>query len=247
MNKFDYYLYKFVGKAIRDFELIENGDRILVCLSGGKDSYVLLHVLERLQKRAPVNFSIHLLHIDGGFDGFDNSQLLSFMKESGHKFTIHRANIGKEYFENKETTKDLCFFCARQRRSIIYRIADELKMTKIALGHHSDDLIESFLLSICFNGKMETMAPKLLSPRKNFHIIRPLIYVQERVIEDFSKKQNYPIIDDKCPHYEGEGAKRKLVKELLNNLEDLAPGSKTNILKSLSNINVKRLLDKRLW
>jgi len=245
MKKFDYYLYKFVGKAVEDFKLIEENDKIMVCLSGGKDSYVLLHVLERLKKRAPINFDLHLLHIHPGFENFNITPLEDFMKNSGFEYRIHNSTINKEIINSPKKQKDICFHCSRQRRSIMYKIADETKTTKIALGHHSDDFIESLLMSMFYNSKIETMTPKLQSPRKNFHIIRPLTYVQEKIIEEYSKEFQLPILKDECPYYAGETAKRKFVKNLLTQLEENSPGSKNNIMKSMANINLKRLLDRR--
>ncbi len=242
------YLTSKAGKAIGDFNLINNGDRILVALSGGKDSWTLLHVLYELRKKAPVDFELHTVTINPGFKGFNTLPISEYMSTnySDLNHTTENSNISEVLTNFKTPGKSICSFCSRLRRGILYRIAIENNFNKIALGHHADDFIETLLLNQFFNGRIKAMSPLLHSEDGKNTVIRPLCYIDENIIINFIKTTNYPIPDNICPTIITEGNRMK-VKKLISNLSREFPDIKSSLLKSISKIDTQHMMDKNYW
>jgi len=236
------------GRAIGDYDMISDGDRILVALSGGKDSWTLLYALDALRKKAPVKFSLVAVSIDPGFPGFRSDIVERHLSGTGFEYHIERSNI-YGVITGKMGPDELgyCSFCARLRRGVLYRLAGELSCTKVALGHHADDLIESLLMSAFYNGELRSMPPKLLAEDGVNVVIRPLCYVFEDETKAFAREKGLPVIGCGCPVCGGSAMKRHKVKALLNKLEAEDPGIKDNLLAALGNLKPKYLLDKRFY
>lgn len=238
-------LLRDAGRAIADFRLIEAGDRILVGISGGKDSFTLLHLLQHLQRSAPIAFSLVACNLDQGHPGFPAADLERYLKETGAEVLMLREDtysVVKRLVPEGETT---CSVCSRLRRGILYSAAGRLGCTKIALGHHRDDLIESLLMSMLFTGKLRTMPPRLRSDDGRNVVIRPLCYTAERDIAAFAAEMKFPIVPcDLCGSQ--ENLQRKRVKKLLAELEREHPSVRASILGAMSNVMPEHLLDRRL-
>jgi len=227
------------GKAIGDHGLIKDKERILVAFSGGKDSWTLLHILGIFQKRAPISFEIIPVTVDPGYPGFKAELLKKRLAKKGISLHIEKTNIYdviqdkvKKGRDGRIRGGDFCAFCSRLRRGIIYRLAKEKGCTKIALGHHADDVIETLLLNQFFDGRIETMLPKFVSEDGLNTVIRPLYYVWEDETRVYAKEKKVPIIHCQCPVCEDKGMQRKMVKALLSKLERKHPGIKTSILSA---------------
>jgi tRNA 2-thiocytidine biosynthesis protein TtcA len=236
-------LLRYVGKAIADFGLIAERDRILVALSGGKDSYALLLLLESMRRRAPIEFELVAVHLNQGQPGHDEAPLVAWL--NAHGFTHHVVREDT-YTIVRQTIPDgrtPCSLCARLRRAILYRIADELGCTKIALGHHRDDAIETLLLNLFFAGKLASMPAHLTSDDGKHVVIRPLIYCPEASLAVMANRQGVPILPcNLCgsqPH-----AQRKQMKSLLDRLEQEHPHLRQTMLAALSNVQTSHLLVK---
>lgn len=237
-------LFRKLGKAICYYNMISNNDKILVALSGGKDSFTLLHVLNLMRKKAYINFELFVCIVHSGFPGFDVSNIENWLKDNNYNYKIEYSNIYETIFMNSEKVKDGCFHCARQRKAILYRVAEETNSNKIALGHHREDFIESFFMSIMYNGIIETMLPIFDTKKHKFQVIRPLIYVSESTIYNYAIQNKFPIIPCYCPFYDKDTMRRKKIKKFLleyekNDIKSL----KDNILYSLTNISKKKILD----
>jgi len=236
------------GRAIGDYGLIAEGDRVMVALSGGKDSWALLHVLERLRRKAPVRFTILAVNIDPGFPGFRSDIVEERLKADGYDYHIERSNIHGVITDKLGADPEgYCSFCARLRRGVLYRLAGELGCTKIALGHHADDLIETLLMSAMYNGELRSMPPRLLAEDGRNVVIRPLCYVSEVETTAYAKLHGFPVIGCGCPVCGGSAAKRHMVKALLNKIEAEDPGIKDNLLAALGNLKPEYLMDKRFY
>lgn len=235
-----------VGRAIEEFRLIEDGDRILCGMSGGKDSYAMLHLLEQLRRRAPVRFSLVAVTVDQGYRGFRAEVLERFFQEQGYEFHIERTNIAEVIDEKMPLGDTHCSMCARLRRGVLYRIAPELGCNKIALGHHADDLLETLLMSQFFNGEICSMPPLLRARDGRNTVIRPLCYVWEDEIVNFVREAGFPVIGCACPACGDVSLKRKQMKGLLARLEADHPGIKASMLKAIGNVKTAHLLDRRL-
>ena len=241
-------LLRKAGRAISDYSLIGDGDRVMVALSGGKDSWALLHVLERLRKRAPVTFSLVAVNLDPGFPGFKSDLVEEQLRASGFEYHVERSNIYGVISEKLGPDEEgYCSFCARLRRGILYRLAGEMGCTKIALGHHADDLIESLLMSAFYNGELRSMPPRLLAEDGRNVVIRPLCYVRESETAGYAEELGIETIGCGCPVCKGSAQKRYKIKALLGALEDEDPGIKDNLLAALGNLKPKYLLDKRYY
>jgi len=232
-----------VGKAIEDYSLIEEGDNILVALSGGKDSWTLLHLLELLRKRAPIKFSLKVATVHPGFEGFETDLLEAYLRSRGFEYIIKRTRMLEVIREKLNPDSSFCSFCARLRRGILYNLAPELGCNKIALAHNCDDTIETLLLNQFYSGQLKAMPPKLFSDVGRNIVIRPMIYLKEADIAKYADAKKFPIIYCKCPVYNDQNMKRKQIKKLLAELEIKNPGTKSNILTALSNVVPSHLMD----
>ncbi|MDF1647099.1 MAG: tRNA 2-thiocytidine(32) synthetase TtcA [Legionellaceae bacterium] len=236
----------YTGKAIADFNMIQEGDRVMVCLSGGKDSFTLLTILHQLRKRAKINFDLFSFTLDQAQPGWDDSQLRHWLHERNIQHTILTRDTYSIVKEKIPEGKTYCSLCSRLRRGIIYRYAEEHGFNKIALGHHRDDLIRTLLMSIFYNGDIRSMPPKLLSDNKKHVVIRPLSYVQEKDIIDYTREQDFPIIPCTLCGSQ-ENLARKKVGHLINQLAEENPKVPSNILHALQSIKPSQLMDKTFW
>lgn len=243
-------LSRQMGRAIADFGLIEDGDRIMVCLSGGKDSYTMFQLLDRMRARAPISFELIAVHLDQGHPGYDGAPLQGWLRDRGASYRIVREDtytIVKEKLDPEGTgEKTYCSLCSRLRRGVLYNLAVELGCTKIALGHHRDDALETLMLNLLFTGSIKAMPPKLASDDGRNTVIRPLLYCGEDDIARFAQLSAYPILPcDLCGSQ--EQLMRKQVKHLLTDLEKLAPRVRESMLAALTNVRASHLLDRELW
>ncbi|HVY53767.1 MAG TPA: tRNA 2-thiocytidine(32) synthetase TtcA [Gammaproteobacteria bacterium] len=238
-------LLHYTGKAIADYNMIQAGDRIMVCLSGGKDSYSMLKILTLLQKRADLDFEIFAFTLDQAQPGWDDKDMRAWLE--AHKVNYEILNrdtysIVKAKIPEGQT---YCSLCSRLRRGIIYSYADEHGFNKIALGHHRDDMIRTLLMSICYTGDIRSMPPKLLTDDKRHIVIRPLAYCQEDDIIEYAKEQAFPIIPcNLCGSQ--ENLVRKKMKNLIDTLAKENPKVPSNMLHALQNVRVSQLMDKKL-
>jgi len=235
-----------VGRAIEDYGLVESGDRILVAMSGGKDSHVMLHLLETLRKRAPVRFSLVAVTVDQGYRGFQTGVMERYFRERGFEYHIERTNIAAVIDDTMALGDTHCSMCARLRRGVLYRLAPELKCNKIALGHHADDLIETLLMGQFYNGEIRSMPPILHARDGRNVVIRPLAYVWEEEVAAFARAEGFPVIGCACPACGDVSLKRRQTKGLLARLEAEHPGIKASMLRALTNVKPQHLLDRRL-
>ena len=245
-NKLQKRLRRCVGEAIADFNMIEQGDKVMVCLSGGKDSYTMLDILLNLQKTAPIDFEIIVVNLDQKQPGFPEHVLPEYLKAIGVPFHIiehDTYSIVKSIIPEGKTT---CSLCSRLRRGTLYGFAKEHKVTKIALGHHRDDIIETFFLNMFYAGKLKAMPPKLLSDDKQNIVIRPLAYCREKDINRFAAFKKFPIIPcNLCGSQ--ENLQRKAMKQMLNVWDKQFPGRIETIFASLQNIAPSQMADTGLF
>ncbi len=237
---------KQVGKAIGDFNLIENGDRIAVGVSGGKDSYTLLHVLEALRRKAPVRYELIAVNFDAGFPGYRKDLIEDHLREQGFSYRM-ASTASYQIIEDKlRPGSSYCAFCARLRRGHLYTLADELDCNKIALGHHLDDVIETLLLNQFYVGTLAAMSPRLEADNGKHSVIRPLVYVEERDIQEFSRLRQFPIIDCGCPAAAQEDQQRQRMKQLISSLSKEIPQIRNSMISAAGNVQPRHLLDKNL-
>ncbi|MGQ3891966.1 tRNA 2-thiocytidine(32) synthetase TtcA [Legionella sp. CNM-4043-24] len=239
-------LLHYTGKAIADFNMIQRGDRVMVCLSGGKDSFTMLTLLHSLKQRSNHKFDIFAFTLDQAQPGWDDSRLHAWLKERKIPYEILTRDTYSIVKEKIPEGKTYCSLCSRLRRGIIYRYAEENGFTKIALGHHRDDLIRTLMMSILYNGDIRSMPPKLLSDNKKHIVIRPLCYVQEKDIIAFAKEQEYPIIPCTLCGSQ-ENLARKRVGRLIDQLAEENPKVPSNMLHALQSIKPSQLMDQDLW
>ena len=235
-----------VGRAIADFNLIEDGDRIGVAVSGGKDSYTLLHILEELRKRAPVRYEIVAINIDSGYPGFRADIIEEHLREHGFASHMEKTDHYGIIKEKRRSDSSYCSFCARLKRGVLYSLAQRFNCNKLALGHHMDDFIETLLLNQFFVGSLKAMAPGMLADNGLTTVIRPLVYVAEEDIIRFSRNNRFPVVCCCCPVCGVADRQRKRMKELLKELEKENPFVKKSLLKALANVQPRHLLDRRL-
>lgn len=246
LNKLQKRLRRNVGNAIADFNMIEDGDKVMVCLSGGKDSYTLLDILLNLKLSAPIHFDIVAVNLDQKQPGFPEHVLPAYLDSIGVEYKIVEENtygIVKEKIPEGKTT---CSLCSRLRRGILYRTATELGATKIALGHHRDDMLETLFLNMFYGGKMKSMPPKLISDDGKQIVIRPLAYCKEKDIEKYSIAKNFPIIPcNLCGSQ--PNLQRQVVKEMLQTWDRQYPGRIETMFSALQNIVPSHLCDPNLF
>lgn len=233
---------RLVGRAIADFNLIENHDRILVALSGGKDSWTLLHILDALRRRAPVSFSLLAVTVHPGFPGFKTEDIEGYLRGQGFEHRIVHAPVHGLIIEKLTPDETPCALCSRMKRGVLYTQAAELGCNKIALGHHRDDFIETLLLNQFFNGKIKAMSPLLRADDGRNIVIRPLVYVPEDDIIRYASTAGFPVACCACPACGDPDRKREQVKKMLNHLEQAHPGIKANLLAALGDVEHRHLL-----
>ncbi len=231
-----------VGEAIRIFRMISENDRVMVALSGGKDSWTLLNILELLRRRSPVKFSIIAVVVHPGFTGFRTDILENYLKDKGFDYHIEYSDIYESIKAIGADKITLCAFCSRFRRGILYRLAPEMGCNKIALGHHGDDLIETLLLNAFYEGRLETMPAYLCAEDGKNIVIRPLAFVWEKETGEYARQKKLPVICCKCPACKDFNMKRRQVKIMLSKLEESHPGIKKSFLRALQNFSPERLL-----
>ncbi|MFA6121311.1 MAG: tRNA 2-thiocytidine(32) synthetase TtcA [Sideroxydans sp.] len=245
-NRLKGRLESSVGKAIGDFNMIEEGDTVMVCLSGGKDSYTLLDILLTLRKRAPIDFKIVAMNLDQKQPGFPADVLPNYLKKLGVDFHIETQDTYSIVKEKIPEGKTTCSLCSRLRRGIIYKVAGELGANKIALGHHRDDMVETLFLNMFFAGKLKAMPPKLVTDKGDHIVIRPLAYCAEKDIARYARGMEFPIIPcNLCGSQ--ENLQRQNIKEMLTNWERQYPGRSQTIFSAMQNVKPSHLLDGGLF
>ncbi|MFM8630338.1 MAG: tRNA 2-thiocytidine(32) synthetase TtcA [Betaproteobacteria bacterium] len=243
-NKLSKRLHRLTGQAIIDFNMIEAGDRVMVCMSGGKDSYGLLDILLSLQSRAPITFELIAVNLDQGHPGFPKDTLPNYLRQRGVKFHIETQDTYSIVKRVIPEGKTMCSLCSRLRRGIIYRLASELGATKIALGHHRDDILQTFFLNLFFGGSLKSMPPKLVSDDGRHIVIRPLAYCEESVLQRWAEVQEFPIIPcDLCGSQ--ENLQRQHIKRMLQEWDRQTPGRTATMFQALGNVAPSHLLDPR--
>ena len=242
MNPIEKKILRHIVKASDEYKLIEDGDKIMVCMSGGKDSFAMLHMLQIIQKRAPFSIELLAVNLDQGHPGFPASLLEEYFKKVNVPYKMLYEDTHSIVVDKIPEGKTFCSLCSRLRRGILYNAAVEHKCNKIALGHHRDDLLETLLLNIFYAGVMKTMPPKLYSDDGRNTVIRPLAYCDESWLIELSNEQQFPIIPcDLCGSQ--ENLKRKQIKKMIAELHDNNPNVKGSIFHSMKNIKPSHMLD----
>ncbi len=245
-NKLVKKLCRLMGQAINDFKMIEEGDKVMVCVSGGKDSYAMLDILLKLRDRAPIYFDLVAVNLDQKQPGFPEEILPNYLRHLQVPFHIEEQDtysIVKRVIPDGKTT---CGLCSRLRRGILYRVADELGATKIALGHHREDILETFLLNMFYGGQIKSMPPKLQSDDGKHIVIRPLAYVPEKYLERYAIDQEFPIIPcNLCGSQ--PNLQRNAMKELLKQWGKTHPGRVESMFRALTHVVPSHLLDAQLF
>jgi tRNA 2-thiocytidine biosynthesis protein TtcA len=239
-------LAKKTTKAIVEYSMIEDGDRVMVGLSGGKDSWALLQILDVLRQRAPIRFSLVAVNVDSGYKEYKHDLIAKTCVARGWDYRIEHTDIGELIEDILDVNQTPCSLCARLRRGVLYRVAKEVGATKIALGHHADDFIETLLLNVFFAGALKAMPAKLVSDDGEHVVIRPLVFAGEDEARQYAKESELPIIGCCCPACGDLGLQRQRIKKLLMDLELEHPGVKTSMIKALANVAPRHLLDTRL-
>ena len=245
-NKLQKRLRRQVGNAIIDFGMIEEGDKVMVCLSGGKDSYTMLEILRNLQRNAPVNFSLVAVNLDQKQPGFPEHVLPEYLDGLGVDYHILERDTYSVVKEKTPEGKTTCALCSRLRRGSLYGFAEEIGATKVALGHHREDMLETLFLNMFFGGSLKSMPPKLLSDDGRNIVIRPLAYCREADIAEFAQRMEFPIIPcNLCGSQ--PNLQRQVVKEMLAEWEVKHPGRLESMFKALTNVAPSQLADRELF
>lgn len=245
-NKLQKRLRRHVGQAIADFNMIQEGDKVMVCLSGGKDSYTMLDILMNLQKSAPVNFELVAVNLDQKQPGFPEHVLPEYLSSIGVDYHILERDTYSIVQEKVPEGKTTCALCSRLRRGSLYGFAEEIGATKIALGHHRDDMLETLFLNMFYGGTMKSMPPKLLSDDGKNIVIRPLAYCPEKDIAEFAQLKQFPIIPcNLCGSQ--DGLQRQVIKEMLQGWEKQHPGRLEIMFRAMQNVAPSQLADNDLF
>lgn len=245
-NKLDKRLCRLVGQAIGDFNMIEEGDKVMVCLSGGKDSYGMLDILLKLRARAPIHFDIIAVNLDQKQPGFPEDILPRYLRELGVPFHIEEQDTYSIVKDKVPEGKTMCSLCSRLRRGILYRVAKELGATKIALGHHRDDILQTTLLNLFFAGKLKGMPPKLVSDNGEHVVIRPLAYVEEKDLARWAEVKGFPIIPCTLCGSQDQ-LQRQQMSAMLQQWEKQFPGRVESMFRALHNVVPSHLMDHKLF
>jgi tRNA 2-thiocytidine biosynthesis protein TtcA len=245
MSRIEHRLLTNVARASADFGLLEPNDRVLVAVSGGKDSHALLYLLREIAKKTPFRFSLFALNVDQGHPGFPKRVLPDYFEREGYEYRVIEEDTYSVVKEKVPAGKTTCSLCSRLRRGILYTAAREMGATKIALGHHRDDVIETLLLNLFYSGQMKAMPPKLRADDGENVVIRPLVYAAEADLAAFAEERAFPIIPcDLCGSQ--EHLKRKRIKELIASLEAENPDVRRSLFAALANVRPTHLLDAKL-
>lgn len=246
MSKVEKKLLHYMGKAIADYRMIRNGDRVMVCLSGGKDSFTLLHLLHKFRMRTHMDFDILSFTLDQSQPGWDDSNMRAWLEERNYAYTILKKDTYSVVLDKVQEGKTYCSLCSRLRRGNIYQYAKDHGYQKVALGHHRDDIIQSLLMSILYSGAIKSMPPKLLTDDRRHIVVRPLAYCQEDDIIEYAEEQGYPIIPCNLCGTQ-ENLTRVQVKNLIADLAQKNRKIPSNILAALGNIQISQLMDQDMW
>jgi tRNA 2-thiocytidine biosynthesis protein TtcA len=246
LNRSRKNLRRDVGHAIADYNMIEDGDLVMVCLSGGKDSYAMLDILQRLQKSAPITFKLHAVNLDQKQPDFPEQVLPNYLEQVGVDYKILEQDTYSIVTDKIAEGKTYCGLCSRLRRGILYNYADKIGANKIALGHHRDDIVETLFLNMFYGGKLKAMPPKLLSDDKRNVVIRPLAYCKETEIELYAKLMDFPIIPcNLCGSQ--DNMQRQNIKVMLQGWNKQHPGRIETIFRSIANVSPSQLADLNLF
>jgi tRNA 2-thiocytidine biosynthesis protein TtcA len=246
MNKLSKRLHREVGQAIADFNMIEEGDKVMVCMSGGKDSYAMLDILMNLQRRAPIKFELVAVNLDQKQPGFPEHVLPAYLTQVGVPFRIEEQDTYSVVKRVVPEGKTTCSLCSRLRRGILYRVATELGCTKIALGHHRDDILQTLFMNMFFGSKLKGMPPKLVTDNGEHVVIRPMAYCREQDLATYAEHREFPIIPcNLCGSQ--EGLQRQQMREMINDWDARFPGRVDNMFTALANLVPSHLMDRKLY
>ncbi len=246
MTKIEKKLYHYMSKAIADYKMIASGDRVMVCLSGGKDSYTMVKLLQAYRLKQKNKFELFVYTLDQTQPGWDDSVLRDWLEKNQLPYEIEQRNTYKVVTEKVAEGKTYCSLCSRLRRGNIYRYAEEHGFNKVALGHHRDDMIETLMMSMLYSGQIRSMPPKLLTDSKKQMVIRPLALCQENDIREYAREQKFPIIPCNLCGSQSNLMRQK-VKKLLAELSEHNPKVPSNLLHALQSVKPSQLMDKQLW
>lgn len=246
-SKLSQKIRKLAGKAVGDFSLIEAGDRIAIGVSGGKDSYALLHTLHALRRRAPIHYELIAVNIDAAYPGYRTDVVEKHLQAHGFPYHMEATECYRIMTEKRRPGTSYCSFCARLRRGALYDVAQRLGCNKIALGYHLDDFIETLLLNQFYVGRLAAMSPKLLADNGQQTVIRPFVYVEEEALLALSREKAFPIISCACPVASCNDLKRQRIKRLIRELAQENSHIRRSLLGALGNVQPRHLQDRNLW
>lgn len=246
-SKLFHKVRKLAGKAVGDFSLIEAGDRIAIGVSGGKDSYALLHTLDTLRRRAPIHYELVAVNIDSNYPGYRTDVIEKHLRQHGFTYHMEPTECYRIIEEKRRPGTSYCAFCARLRRGALYDVAQRLGCNKIALGHHLDDFIETLLLNQFYIGRLAAMSPKLLADNGQQTVIRPFVYVEEEKLIALARENSFPIVSCACPVASCSDLKRQKMKRMIRELSKDIPDIRSSLIGALGNVQPRHLQDRDLW